>query len=214
MSIGSDGEPDTLTSSSAPKLSCGFCFWRVSRRFLILEATAAGELSLSWAAPSSRPTATETSAGRVLDDCDGLDCLRLKMTGGSSVMMFREMDRRAEAKVISAPPSIATTIPPGTCSQRRPLVVVVAATSTGIHVSNTGGLGPKPRGRDASHPRPHRKISLRCDGTFHNSTRTLSGMIRVAQVLLLVCNRIRSFQVSSLVQSVHSRPLRITITRQ
>lgn len=166
MSIGSDGEPDTLTSSSPPKLSCGFCFWRAFCCFLTLEATAAGESPCSWAAPSSRPATTETSAGRVLDDCDGLDCLRLKMTGVSSVMAFREMDQRAEAKVISALPSIATTIPPGTRLQRRPFVVA-AATSIDLHVSNTGGVGPKPRGRDASHPRPHRKISLRCDGTFH-----------------------------------------------
>jgi len=145
MSIGSDGEPDTLTSSSPPKLSCGFCFWRAFCCFLTLEATAAGESPLSWATPSSRPAATETSTGRVLEDCDGLDCLRLKMTGASSVMAFREMDQRVEAKVISALPSIATTIPPDTRSQRRPFVVV-AATSTDLHVSNTGGMGPKPRG--------------------------------------------------------------------
>ena len=79
-------------------------------------SAAAGESPLSWAAPSSRAAATETPTSRVLDDCDGLDCLRLKMTGASSVMASMEMDQGTEAKVISVFPSIATTILPSTRS--------------------------------------------------------------------------------------------------
>jgi len=94
VSIGSYEEPDTLTSSSPPKLSWGFCFWRVFCCFLSLEATAAGESPRSWAALSSVPVVAESSTSRALDDCDGLDCLRLKMTGASSVMAFKEMDQR------------------------------------------------------------------------------------------------------------------------
>ena len=47
VSIGSYGEPDTLTSSSPPKLSCAFGFWRAFCCFLNLAATTAGESPLS-----------------------------------------------------------------------------------------------------------------------------------------------------------------------
>ena len=167
VSTESYGEPDTLTSSSPPKLSCGFCFWRAFCCFLSRDATSAGEFPLSWTTPSPGPAAIKSSTGRVLDDCDGLDCLRLKTTGASSVMAFREMDRRHRSD--SDLPSFGQLPPPSSFALVRnvdPFVVVV--TSTDFHVSDTGSVGPKPRGGDAGHPRSHRKISLRRNGTLHN----------------------------------------------
>jgi hypothetical protein len=105
--------PDTLTLSSPPKLSCGFGFWRDFCCFLSLRATAAGESPFSCAASSSGVAVTESPTGRALDDCDGLVCLRLKTTGASSVMTFREVDQsRGSEVVISVFWSIAITIFP------------------------------------------------------------------------------------------------------
>ena len=169
VSIETYREPDTLTSSPPPKLSCGFCFWRAFCCFLSLETTSAGESPPSWTAVSPRPTAAGSSAGRVLDDCDGLDCLRLKMTGALSDMASFE---DAEVKMISVcwSATITSTLP-HISSQRR-LIRRRRRNFTDYNVSNTRSVGPEPRGGDASHPRSRRTLSLRRIGTLH----TLRGL--------------------------------------
>ena len=57
---------------------------------------------------------------------------------------------------------------PSVLTRNVDLVAVVVAASTDFYVSDTGSVGPEPRGGDASHPRSHRKISLRRNGTLHN----------------------------------------------
>lgn len=206
--------PDTLTSSSPPKLSCGFGFWRDFCCFLSLRATAAGESPFSCAASSSGVAPTESPTGRALDDCDGLVCLRLKTTGASSVMTFREVDPRrgseSDLRLLvhchhHLPPAFARSVDhPSSSLQPLPAPMSRIQEVWGPNLEAEMRVI-----RDLIEKYPYVAMVY-----FTTPMRTLTSVSCVTETLPLAYNRIRNFRASSLDQSARSKPRQTIITRQ